>query len=152
MELHSAKLSSFPDRKEKDMVDLVKLNTEIDTDPLGRGYVGMTLQQAADDLNDDTQRSRNRTSMTGDEVFAAIESQAVWDALTDAQRLEFLSLCGRDTLDPFSTANVALVTSIFGASVTLTNLQNARVESVSRATELGIGTVSAGHVEYVRNN
>jgi len=112
------------------------IRTELLTDPLSRGYSGMTDQAAADDLNT-SYRTRDRTSMTGDEVFQSVENQTVWDGLTDQQRLEFLSLCGRDELDPFGQANVDLVKSIFGtASATVTALSVARVESISRAIEL----------------
>jgi hypothetical protein len=134
------------------MANINLLNTEVDTDPLGRGYAGMTDQQLADSLNA-ADRSRNRVSMSGDEVFQSLDSQATWDALTDAARSNFLSFCARDNIDPFGAANVALVTSIFGTpSATLTNLNNARTELVSRATELGIGSVTVGDVQYVRAN
>ena len=116
------------------MMDTLK--NELLTDPLVRGYVAMSDQEAADDLNT-VYRPRNRTSMSGDEVFASIESQAVWDGLTNNQRLEFLALCGRDSIDPFGVANVNFVKSIFGgASGTVSNLAAARVESITRAQEL----------------
>ncbi len=131
---------------------MTDLRDELLTDPLVRGYVGMTDQQATDDLNT-VYRTRNRTEMTGDEVFQSIESQAVWDALTADQRLEFLSLCDRDILDPFGDANVNSVKSIFGdGSVTVTNLAAARVESITRAQELPgvVSPVKVGHVEVAR--
>ena len=116
------------------------IRDELLTDPLVRGYAGMTDQQAADDLNT-SYRTRNRSSMSGDDVFQSIESQVVWDGLTADQRIEFLSLCGRDVLDPFGAANVNLVISIFGGgSTTITNLNTARVESITRAVELGLAT------------
>ncbi|MHA2085557.1 MAG: hypothetical protein ACXABD_17515 [Candidatus Thorarchaeota archaeon] len=116
------------------------IRDELLTDPLGRGYAAMTDQEAADDLNTEY-RTRNRTSMTGDEVFQSIESQVVWGALTDNQRLEFLSLCGRETIDPFGSANVDLVKEIFGStSPTVTALAALRVEAISRAVELGLPT------------
>lgn len=134
------------------MAILNLLKTEVDIDPLGRGYAGMTDQQLVDSLNT-SDRSRNRTSMTGDEVFQALDSQATWDGLTDAQRSNFLAFCARETIDPFGAANVSLVVSIFGTpSATLTNLNNARTELVSRANELGIGFVTVGDVQYVRTN
>lgn len=115
---------------------MVDLATELISDSLARGYSIMTDLEAADDLNT-SYRSRNRTSMTGDEVFQSIESQTIWDGLTANQRLEFLALCGRDILDPFGAANVDLVKSIFGpTSDTVTALNVARVESITRAQEL----------------
>ena len=139
------------------MAKLNLLKPEIMTDPLTRGYAGMDSIAAANEINSiwsspDT-RTRDRASMTGDEVFQAIESQLVWDGLTDTQRDEFLSLCGRDILDPFGVANVDVVVSIFGGgSTTVSNLAALRVEDVPRAIELEIGFVEPGDVEYVRAN
>ena len=131
------------------MADLLK--DELLNDPLGRVYSGMSDQAAADDLNT-SYRTRNRVSMTGDEVFQAIESQAIWDGLTADQRLEFLALCGRDTIDPFGAANVNLVKSIFGdPSTTVSNLSTARVESITRAVELGLGSVKSRNIGYARS-
>jgi len=133
------------------VANLALLKAEISVDTF-RVYSAMDNKQVADSLNT-VDRTRNRTSMTGDEVFAAIESQNVWEGLTSEQRLEFLSLCGRDILNPFGNANVNLVKSIFGSgSVTVSNLQSARLEPVSHATEINIGLVREGDVEYVRNN
>ena len=116
------------------------LREELLTDPLTRGYSGMSDQAAADDLNLIylvSPRTRNRESMTGDEVFQSIESQTIWDGLSADQRSEFLHLCGRDSIDPFGTANVDAVKSIFGdGSATVTALAVARVEDISRAEEL----------------
>ena len=133
---------------------MADLKTELTDDPLTRGYSGMSDQAAADDLNT-SYRTRNRTSMTGDEIFDNLESQAVWDALTSDQRLEFLALCGRDILDPFGSANVDVVISIFGAPSsgnTTENLQNARVESITRAEELAQvrSPVTDQHVKSAR--
>ena len=118
------------------------LKDELANDPLGRGYDGMTDQELVDSLNV-ADRQRNRTSMSGDEVFANVASRADWDNLTDSQRLEFLGLCGRETINPFAGANVELVKSIFGnGSATVSNLAAARVETVSRAVEIGLGRIA----------
>jgi len=115
------------------------LRAELLTDPEGLGYP-VSDQGAADLLNSlATGRTRNRVSMTGDEVFANIANRAAWDGLTNNQKLEFLSLCARDIINPFGAANVELVKSIFGnSSATVSNLAAARVETVSRAVELEI--------------
>jgi hypothetical protein len=55
------------------IMDYQALNTELTTDPLTRGYSGMTDQQAADDLNT-VYRTRDRGSMLGDEIFAATDN------------------------------------------------------------------------------
>lgn len=128
------------------------LRDELVGDPKGLGYP-VSDQGAADLINSlTTGRTRNRTSMSGDEVFSNIENKAVWDALTVDQRREFLLLCSREILDPFSIANVDLIKSVFGnASVTVSNFSTARIETISRATELGLGVVKARDVGYARN-
>ncbi len=118
------------------------LKTELDTDPLGRGYAAMSDQEAADDLNT-SYRTRNRTSMTGDEIAQAADP-AEFNGLDDGSanntadiQGHWLILCARETIDPFATANVQLVIAIFGAgSTTVSNLNTARVESITRAEEL----------------
>lgn len=135
------------------------LKDELANDELGWGYNvpgifnpgpgPMTDQEVADVLNTvhpapDT-RTRNRTSMTGDEIAQAADPTE-FNGLDDGSvnntpdaKGHWLALCGRETIDPFATANVQLVISIFGnPSVTLTNLNAARVESITRAQELGV--------------
>lgn len=51
------------------MSDIDPLVDELANDPLGRGYAGMTAQQAADDLNAII-RTRPRTAVPASEVFA----------------------------------------------------------------------------------
>lgn len=133
------------------MSNLVLLKAEISSDVF-RVYSTMNNKEVADSLNT-VDRTRNRTSMTGDEIYNNIDSRADWDALTDVQRGDFLAFCGRDTIDPFASANVETVKRIFGdVSNTVTNLSAARVEAVSRATEINIGFVTEGAVQHVRNN
>ena len=131
------------------------LKDELATDPLTRGYAGMTDEEAADDLNT-SYRTRNRTSMTGDEIFQATDP-GEFNSLGSGQgnsaddQGHWLSFCGRGAIDPFATANVQFVTAIFQAgSVTLANLQAARVESITRADELGLSRVRPGHVQDAR--
>lgn len=130
------------------MSNIDTIKTEIDTDPLARGYSGMTDQQVADDLNT-VYRQRNRTSMSGREVADEIVD-AEYDALSDAKKAQLLSLGASDSIDPFGFgANV--IKDIFTAgSTTVSNLAAARVETISRAEELGIGTVKTGWVEEAR--
>jgi hypothetical protein len=137
------------------MVDYIALKSEIDTDPLTRGYSGMTDQQVADDMNT-VYRTRNRDSMTGDEIFQATDPTEyngldTGSGNTADNQGHWLAFCGRTEIDPFATANVQLVQSIFGGgSTTVSNLQTARLENVSRADELGLGFIRSGYVEYAR--
>ena len=120
------------------------LRDELLNDPLipPRGYSTMTAREATDDLHT-VYRTRNRTSMTGDEV-AQQADDAELDALDDGSanntadvKSHWLAFCARQSVDPFAAANVQLVISIFGAgSQTVINLQAARVEAISRAEEL----------------
>jgi hypothetical protein len=129
-------------------MNLVVLKNELLTDPLARGYSGMTDQQAADDLNT-VYRTRNRTSMTGREF------KNQWDAtefsvLSESQQSLLYSLASRDDLDPFGI-DATTVQGIFpGGGTTITALAAYRVEDISRGEELGIGTVSAANVDSAR--
>ncbi len=135
------------------------LKDELASDPLLRGYLGMSDQEAAADLNT-SYRTRNRTSMTGDEIFQATDP-GEFNGLTSGSgnssddQGHWLAFCGRETIDPFATANVQLVISIFGnPSTTLTNLNAARVESITRAAELRLpllkGKLLIGYVTAAR--
>ena len=136
------------------MTDILK--DELAIDPLTRGYSTMTDEEAADDLNT-SYRSRNRTSMSGDEI-AQQADPTEFNALDDGSQNNtadiqghWLALCGRETIDPFATANVELVKAIFGTgSTTVVNLQAARIENITRAQELGIVFVKTGHVNVAR--
>jgi hypothetical protein len=119
------------------------LETEVQTDPLGRGYSGMTDAQVVTDLNT-VYRTRNKSFLSGDEVFAATEPTE-FNALDDGSstladiKNQWLSFCGRDTIDAFVTANEQFVIDIFGGgSTTVSNLQDLRTEDISRAQELGL--------------
>ena len=124
------------------------LKDEITNDPLARGYAGMTDEQVATSLNT-ADRSRNLTSISGSVIKAKIVD-AEYDALTAGKKSELLSLLARDDLDPWGfDANV--IKNVFGnASATLAALAGERTESISRAEELGLGTVFQGHVEGAR--
>ena len=119
------------------MADLKALSNEITDDPLGRGYSAMTDQQIADDLNT-AYRTRALSSLSGDEIFQQTDPTEFTNLTTDKQT-QWLSFCGRASVDPFATANVEFVKWIFGASsTTVANLSESRAESVTRAEELAL--------------
>ncbi len=123
-----------------------KLRAEIQNDPEGIGYIG-TDQDVLNKLTALT-RTRNRDSMTGDELF---QQTATDEILTDVGTGHWLSFCGRDIIDPFASANVEFVKDLFGtATKTLENLQDARVESISRLTELSIGIPTLHQIAVAR--
>lgn len=124
------------------------LEDEIVNDPLVRGYSGMTTQQLVDSLNTKN-RSRNRTGMTGREVANEVVNSE-YDALTDTKKNQFLSLIASEDLDPFGLA-ANVVKDVFGTgSTTVADLATARVETISRAEELGIGKATFGPVDDAR--
>lgn len=111
-----------------------------------------TDQEVLDWLNESV--SRNKTSLSGDELFNAADT-AEQNALTSAERSEWLALCGRDNIDPFGAANVALVVQLFGGgSTTVTALNALRVEQVDRVTAAGVSRSNLGLslVNKVRND
>jgi len=126
------------------------LKSEIVTDPLGRGYSSMSNQEIANDLNT-VYRQINKLSMTGAEVFYNT-SAAEYAALSDSKKSQWIGFCGIGEIDPFNTVAVAFVEYIFGVgSTTMSNLQNARKENASRATELGLPTIFEQIVADAKN-
>jgi len=139
-------------------MDIFALRDEITNDPLGRGYSGMSDGEIAIDINTEY-RSWNRISMLGSEIWEntnLAEFGALLDGADTAgknernEKQEWLSFCAIDSHDPFGLS-VQFVIGLFGAgSVTVTNLSAARVETISRGYELGLGYVKVGHVEMAR--
>lgn len=133
-------------------MDYKTLNGEIVNDPLGRGYSGLSNLEIANSLNTKN-RNINKTSITGDEIFAATDATE-FNSLPDGstnnsadKKTMWIAFCSRQNLNPFGSANVAFVQYIFGSgSTTISNLQTLRTETVSRAEELGIGNVTEGDI------
>lgn len=122
---------------------------ELVNDPLPRGYASMDFATMKTSLTT-VDRTRNKTSLSGDEVFNAADPTE-YNGLSDAAKSQFIAFCGRDAIDPFAANNVALMTNMFGGgSTTVTNLQTLRTESVSRAQEIGAGECTDGALEQAR--
>lgn len=124
------------------------LKVELDTDPLGRGYSGMTDQQIADNMNA-VDRTRNRTQMTGKEVKDRIVVSE-WDSRTDAQKQIVLAMCNRDDLDPFGIDAQIFQDAMAGATNTINALIAYRVEDISRAEEIFGAPVDVAAIESAR--
>jgi hypothetical protein len=121
------------------------LYNEITTDPLARGYSGMSDAEIAADLNTEY-RTYNLPTITGDEVFQATDT-AEFAALSDHEQSLWLSFCSRATIDAWASSNVAFVQWVFGAgSDTVSNLSDLRREDITRAEELGLPVVSEADV------
>ncbi len=143
------------------MVDFFALRDEINVDPEVFGYNGvgsenpgpgpMTDKQVADFLSDATKRSRDKERMEATEVANAVD-EAEFVGKTADEQAEIYSLLAMGVLDPRDgSLEVRRFVSIFGGSATITALQAARVEAISRAAEVGIGgRVGEGHVAHAR--
>ncbi len=129
-------------------MDYQKLKTELTTDPLVRGYSGMSDVVAATNLNT-VNRVVHKLSMTGSEVLqnvVAIE----YNALTAEKKEQFWGLLGIGVLDPWGKEADVMI-DIFGSgSATLTALNAARSMTVSRGVELGLGLIAVGDVQCAR--
>ncbi len=131
-------------------MDYVALKAELDTDPLTRGYAGMTDEQVVTDLNTEN-RTRIKDSLTGAEIYSVTDGTE-FAALTDAAKAQWLALCAIESIDPNNgTPAAALTTDLFGGgSTTQGALVALREETVSRAVEIGLGNVIIGDVQNAR--
>lgn len=132
-------------------MDFETLKNEITNDTLARGYSAMSNAEVANSLNLNSDRTIDRTSITGDEAFSTTDQTEFANNLTNEKRQLWLAFCGRESIDPFGASNVEFVQYIFGSgSATVSALSALRVSQASRAEELGLGLVKEGHVEYAR--
>ena len=120
------------------------LSDEISNDPNVVGYSTMADSEVVSSINA-PYTNQNKASMSGSELMDS-QNAAEFIALTDAKKAQWLALCAIDSVDPFGQV-VEIVKDIWGnSSVTISNLAAARVVSVSRATQLGLGKVTLGQV------
>lgn len=129
---------------------MLSLKSELDNDPLGRGYSTMTDQEVADDLNTEY-RTQNINSFSGDFMFSRTDPTE-FSNLTDHKQDLWNSFCSKASVDPWESNNVEFVKFIFGdSSTTVSNLSNSRTEFISRAEDLGYNSISAAQVTTVRS-
>jgi hypothetical protein len=132
-------------------VDYQIIATELTTDPLARGYSGMTDEQVVADMNT-VYRQIPRSSMSGDEIFSATDNTE-FIGLTDIKRDLWVSFTGKDFIDPFGSSNVDFVIWVFGGgSTTVSSLQALRQQDVSRSVELIGRDVFVSDIEDARAN
>lgn len=130
-------------------MDYVILHDELSTDPLTRGYSTMTDAEAADDLNT-VYRTRTVERLDQADVYNAVV-MAEFTALSAEGRREvwdIVQVGGASGLwvRPGDTARERFI-ALFGAgSDTIQALAALLTEDISRAQELGLGTVKPGHV------
>jgi len=116
------------------------LEDELANDPLGRGYSSMTDVEFLTSINT-KDRTRNRTNMTGRQVKKQV-NVTEYAALSDAKKQQLIELTTSEDLDLFGTDRDILLDIFGGASTTVSNLLTARVESISRGIEVGLGIVT----------
>ena len=95
-------------------MSLDALKTEIDTDPVTRGYAGMDDAAVADSLSNVIERSLNKATMTSSEVINAI-FEADFDALILADQNRIWNVLGMGELNPFGLEADMLLKSSEGA-------------------------------------
>lgn len=132
------------------MPDYKTLQTELNTDPLARGYSGMSDTQAATSLNA-ANRTVSRSSVPAVEVIEAIVASEYTALSATLQNLVSL-LISAGTINPLGTNTRAIFAAAFGAGTqTRTNLIALETATVSRGVELNLGYVSAGDVHVARS-
>ena len=128
-------------------MDYTALKTELAAGHPVTGAYDADDAVAADQLNA-VNRTRNRTSMSGSEVLNAID-KTEYLALSDAMKQLVWNVLHIGQLNPFGV-EATLLREVFGSSATITALNALRVQAISRAVELGLGTVPWAHVEVAR--
>lgn len=127
------------------------LASELATDPKSLGYAGMSNAEVATVMNSPIQ-SRDKTSLTTQEVLGAMEASALL-TLPNDQATRVWGVLGMDSIDPFGVAVDVFIEAFGPTSATITDLKALRVQAISRAQELGYqGVVKEGHVEQAKGN
>jgi len=147
------------------MANIAILKSEIDSDPLGRGYSGMDDTAVAVDVN--TAYRTKKEPISSAELLAwsasdarlqniknAAENGATDDLKSLAQAAYLIVTRDGTTLDLNLADRVAMLDSLVEAGVLTaadrTSLDALATVSISRAEELAIGRVRAGDVIQAR--
>ena len=130
---------------------------EVTNDPVARGYNGpgtanpgpgpMTDQQVTDDMRT-AYRTRSRETMTASEVANAIDITE-FNALSAGDEEVIWNVLHLGELNPFGIEATIFTSKFGGGSDTIVALAAARVESITRAQELGV-RVGPGLVNEAR--
>lgn len=134
-------------------MDYAALRAELTTDPLALGYAALTDTQAAATLSAlDTGRTQPRTAVPVQEIFNQVED-AAWPSTAILQD-KWRGVLSMPVVDASNTNTRAILGTIFpnsgATAATRTRLLALSTTPVSRATELGLGTVTAGDVALAR--
>jgi len=148
------------------MANIAILKSEIDSDPLGRGYSGMDDTAVAVDVN--TAYRTKKEPISSAELLAwsasdarlqniknAAENGATDDLKSLAQAAYLIVTRDGTTLDLNLADRVAMLDSLVAAGVLTaadrTSLDALATVSISRAEELALGLVRAGTVQQARS-
>ena len=131
-------------------MDYQALKAELDAGHPDTGAYNVDNALAANELNA-INRTSDRSSMSGDEIFAATDNTE-FIGLSDHHRDLWVSFTSKDVINAFETTNIEFVDYVFGpASTTKSTLAGLRTEDVSRATEIGLDVPNASHVTHARS-
>jgi len=147
------------------VANIAILKSEIDSDPLGRGYSGMDDTAVAVDIN--TAYRTKKEPISSAELLAwsasdarlqnikdAAENGATDDLKSLAQAAYLIVTRDGTTLDLNLADRVAMLDSLVAAGVLTaadrTSLDSLATVSISRAEELSVGRVRAGDVIQAR--
>lgn len=124
------------------------LKDEIDNDPLGRDYAGMSDQEISDDMNT-KYREVSVMSIPSEEIVAALVPLDIL-SLTDAQLRNLWGVIGAGSVKPDDDDVKNFFAGLFGSGTTTrANLLALAKQTVSRAAELRI-RVKVGLVAEAR--
>lgn len=132
------------------------LKTEIQTDPVPLGYgvwaTAIDDARIAGLLNDATKRTINRSLIPSWEVIGCFD-HAEFAVLTQVKLLQLQVLLSGGMLNILDPSVRQIATDIFPAGgPTLIAVNALQTQAVSRASELGLGTVQVGEVTTARVN
>lgn len=118
-------------------MNLADLKSEIENDPLDRGYAGMSDVEVADSLNERT-READADALHGGDLVAALD-QAEWEQLGSGQK-QYLQLIVSAGSSPLTAAIRNSLREMFPTqSQTRRNLLRLMRQEASRGMELGLG-------------
>jgi len=144
------------------------LREEILTDPLGRGYAGMTDEQVAEDLNTAYRTIKQRIKLK--DLVSYLLKNDLWFAIREAAAdpthtahraavyaLDLVDFAKADMLDDIDSDDAtfrALFQQLISGGI-MTSTQGQEIlamayVTMTRAEELGLGVVKPGHVRKAR--
>lgn len=129
---------------------LVILRAELDAGHPGTGAYDANADIAKDQINAENRAVAN-DSLSGKEFKDAIDATE-FDALTESQKQLAYTLFNSDSLDASvgSIDRQTAVTLFAGMTTTLAALSALQTKNISRAAELGLGTVATGDILAAR--